>query len=57
MHAGRGRLDGGDPRDLLDQRGSQVAAMPSWVGKIVAPSWNEWPWMQSSAISKRDAQP
>nr|WP_033430173.1 hypothetical protein [Saccharothrix syringae] len=30
---------------------SQVAAMPSWVGKIVAPSWKEWPWMQSSATS------
>ena len=30
---------------------SQVAAMPSCVGKIVAPSQNECPWMQSSAIS------
>ncbi len=25
--------------------------MPSWVGKIVAPGQNEWPWMQSSAVS------
>ena len=24
---------------------------PSWVGKIVAPCQNEWPWMQSSATS------
>ncbi len=30
--------------------GSQEAAMPSWVGKIVAPGQNEWPWMQSSAV-------
>ncbi len=28
--------------------GSQDDAMPSWVGKIVAPSKNECPWMQSS---------
>ena len=31
--------------------GSQVPAMPSWVGKIVAPGQNEWPWMQSSPTS------
>ena len=31
--------------------GSQVQAMPSWVGKIVAPGQKECPWMQSSAIS------
>ena len=31
--------------------GSQEAAMPSWVGKIVAPSQKEWPWMQSSPTS------
>ena len=31
--------------------GSQVAAIPSWVGKMVAPSQNECPWMQSSATS------
>ena len=30
---------------------SQVAAMPSCVGKIVAPSQKECPWMQSSAMS------
>ena len=30
---------------------SQEHAMPSWVGKIVAPGQNEWPWMQSSAVS------
>ncbi|CPU64439.1 Uncharacterised protein [Mycobacteroides abscessus] len=32
--------------------GSHVAAMPSCVGKIVAPTQNEWPWMQSSASSR-----
>ena len=31
--------------------GSQVQAIPSWVGKMVAPGQNECPWMQSSAIS------
>ena len=31
--------------------GSHEHAMPSWVGKIVAPGQNEWPWMQSSAVS------
>lgn len=30
---------------------SQVPAMPNWVGKIVAPSQNECPWMQSSPTS------
>ncbi len=30
---------------------SQLAAIASWVGKIVAPSQKEWPWMQSSATS------
>lgn len=33
------------------REGSQVQAMPSWVGKMVAPGQNEWPWMQSSAVS------
>ena len=51
MDAGRGHLDGGRPGDPLEQVGSQVAAMPSCVGKIVAPSQNECPWMQSSATS------
>lgn len=33
------------------REGSQVQAMPSCVGKMVAPGQNEWPWMQSSAVS------
>ncbi len=36
---------------------SHDAAMPSWVGKIVAPGQNECPWMQSSADEQRDPQP
>ena len=52
VDAGRGDLDGGGPGDPLDAGpASHDAAMPSWVGKIVAPAQNEWPWMQSSATS------
>lgn len=32
--------------------GSQVQAMASWVGKMVAPGQKEWPWMPSSVVSK-----
>ena len=31
--------------------GSQLAAIASWVGKMVAPGQKEWPWMQSSTTS------
>ena len=31
--------------------GFQLAAMASWVGKMVAPFQNEWPWMPSSPTS------
>jgi len=31
--------------------GFQDAAIPSWVGKMVAPFQKEWPWMQSSPTS------
>jgi len=32
--------------------GSQEHAMASCVGKIVAPGQKQWPWMQSSAVSR-----
>ena len=51
VDAGRGDLDGGARATRSTRSASQVAAMPSCVGKIVAPSQNEWPWMQSSATS------
>lgn len=34
----------------LTLSGSQLTAMPSWDGKIVAPGQKEYPWMQSSPI-------
>ena len=29
----------------------QLELMPSWVGKIVAPGQNEWPWIASTPSS------
>ena len=43
VDAGWRHLDRGGARHRLKQLGEKEAAMPNWVGKMVAPSKNEWP--------------